>query len=70
MFALVSVVPFDEKAAEAYGRMRADLRRRGQPIGEMDTLIAATAVADRAVLITQNLRHSGSVPELVVEDWS
>ena len=67
--ALVHPVVFDESCADAYSHVRENLRRLGRPIGETDTLIAATAVAHNAVLVTHNTKHFEAVQELSVEDW-
>lgn len=62
-------VPFDDVCAESYGEIRADLRRRGEPIGGNDLLIAATARAHDLTLVTHNVREFGRVVGLMVEDW-
>lgn len=61
---------FDEDAAMQYGAVRAALARRGRPIGPLDTLIAAHALAVDAILVTHNLREFSQVERLRVEDWS
>jgi tRNA(fMet)-specific endonuclease VapC len=63
------VVPWSEVAALGYARIRAELERRGAPIGNMDLLIAAHALAEKAVLVTHNTREFERVPGLVVENW-
>jgi len=63
------MVPFDKKAARCYGELRAFLEKQGTPIGPNDTLIAAEALAQRATLITDNLREFSRVPGLRVENW-
>ena len=50
--------------------MRAELERKGQTIGNMDLLIAAHALAEDAVLVTNNAREFLRVPGLAVEEWS
>ena len=62
-------LPLDETAAEEYGRIRADLTRRGTPIGANDLLTAAIAVADAATLVTHNTREFSRVAGLALEDW-
>ena len=63
------VLPFDEEAALAAARLRAHLERLGRPIGDLDSLIAAQALAREMVLVTNNLREFERVPALQVENW-
>jgi tRNA(fMet)-specific endonuclease VapC len=63
------VLSFDREAAEAYGRIRSDLERRGTRLADPDLRIAATALVHRATVITGNVRHFSRVPGLSVEDW-
>lgn len=62
-------LPLDDRCADAYGAIRHELERSGLPIGANDLLIAATAVAHEAVLVTHNVREFGRVPGLRLEDW-
>lgn len=66
----LTVLPFDSLAAEQYGMIRAYLERLGTPIGPLDTLIAAHALAAHAILVTNNNREFCRIPDLQVEDWS
>lgn len=63
------VAPFDESATLAYGQLRHQLERRGNPIGAFDTLIAAHALSLKATVVTNNTKHFGQVPGLAVESW-
>jgi tRNA(fMet)-specific endonuclease VapC len=65
----LAILPFDDRAAESYGRLRADLERAGSPIGPLDTLIAAHAQAINATLVTNNEREFSRVIGLRVENW-
>jgi len=65
----LAILPFDEPAFWAYGDLRADLERRGTPIGLLDTMIAAHALSHLATLITNNTRDFALVPSLRVENW-
>ena len=69
-FSFFTVLPFDETDALASGRIRADLKRRGKPIGPFDTLIAGQALARDLVVVTNNRREFDRVEGLVVEDWT
>jgi tRNA(fMet)-specific endonuclease VapC len=62
------VLPFDRAAAEHHARLRYALRHA--PIGERDLLIAAIAIANRLIVVTQNTSEFGRVPDLVVQDWT
>ena len=50
-------------------RVRAALEESGEAIGPLDTLIAGTALAARATLVTHNTREFRRVPGLRIEDW-
>jgi tRNA(fMet)-specific endonuclease VapC len=65
----LAILPFAEPAFWAYGDLRADLERRGTPIGSLDTMIAAHALSQQATLVTNNTREFAQVPGLRVENW-
>ena len=66
----LAVLPFDDAAFWAYGSLRADLERRGTPIGALDTLIAAHALSQQALLVTHDTRELAQVPGLQLADWT
>ena len=66
----LTILPFDEAAVWSYGELRADLERRGTPIGSLDTMIAAHALSRQALLITNNLREFSKVPGLHLDNWA
>lgn len=68
-FAVLPSLPFDDVAAEQYGRIRAQLERAGTPIGPNDFLIAAIALANDLTLVTHNTREFGRVSALRLDDW-
>ncbi len=70
LFASVQIVPFGVHAAEAYGIVRNYLERRGTIIGPYDLMIASHAIAEHAVLVTNNMREFRRVPTLELEDWT
>ena len=67
--ALLVVVPFGENAIWHYGQFRTDLEKRGHPIGPMDTMIAAHALAINTTLVTNNMREFARVEGLLMENW-
>jgi tRNA(fMet)-specific endonuclease VapC len=65
----VAVMPFGADEAERYGKLAAALMARGTPIGSIDTMIAAHAMALRLVLVTNNVKHFDRVTGLKCENW-
>lgn len=65
----LTILPFDEAALWTYGDLRADLERKGTPIGSLDTLIAAHALSLQATLVTNNIREFERVPGLLLDNW-
>ncbi|HEX5755088.1 MAG TPA: type II toxin-antitoxin system VapC family toxin [Arenimonas sp.] len=63
------VRPWPLDATHQYARIRHELERIGQPIGGMDLMIAAHALAEDTVLVTANAREFQRVPGLAVEVW-
>ncbi len=68
-FAPLASLPFDDRCAEEAGQIHADLEAQRKPIGPNDLLIAATARAYDAVLVTRNEREFGRITGLRLEDW-
>ena len=66
---IVRVIPFDLECAKVFGTIKTKLRKIGKPTGETDALIAATAMANKALLITGNRRHFENIEGLKVESW-
>jgi tRNA(fMet)-specific endonuclease VapC len=64
----VQALPWDSEAAARYATLRAGLESAGTPIGNLDTLIAAHALALDAVLVTHDKAFE-RVPGLAVENW-
>jgi len=67
--AYVGIVNFDDAAAEEYARLRCSLEAKGTPISAADLMIASCAIARRAVLVTNNIKHFSRVPDLEIEKW-
>lgn len=66
----LSIVEFVGHDAEVYAAVRVRLERAGTPIGPLDTLIAAQAVARKLILVSNNLREFGRVAGLRLENWA
>jgi tRNA(fMet)-specific endonuclease VapC len=65
----LAILPLAEDADRHYSVLRADLERRGEPIGANDMLIAAHALSIAAILVTDNLREFSRVQGLKLENW-
>jgi tRNA(fMet)-specific endonuclease VapC len=66
---IIQIIPFDLSCAIKFGDIKSRLRTIGRPTGEVDALIAATAMSHDAILITNNLRHFENVEGLKTENW-
>lgn len=66
----ITILRFDELAAEEYGRIKAELEKKGTPIGPMDTLIASHAKSRGLIIVTNNTREFNRVVGLTAEDWT
>jgi tRNA(fMet)-specific endonuclease VapC len=62
-------LPFDEAAADAFGRIRAHLELAGTPIGPYDMQLAAIAIVHDLILVTHNTKEFLRVPKVKIEDW-
>jgi tRNA(fMet)-specific endonuclease VapC len=65
----VNLVLFDRDSAVAAATIRAQLEQQGTPIGPMDVLIAGTALACQATLVTHNVKEFSRVSGLAIADW-
>ena len=64
------IIPFDNSMLMTYAKMRASLELRGQKIGYNDTIIAATVLARKGILVTNNINEFGRIDGLNHEDWT
>lgn len=62
-------IPFDSEAARISGEIRADLARKGTPIGPYDLQIATIALANDCILVTHNMGEFSRIAGLKLEDW-
>ena len=66
----LEILPPQPEVAAIYGRIRAALKRAGRPIGPLDMLIAAHAIACGAVLVTNSEKEFSRVPSIKIENWA
>jgi tRNA(fMet)-specific endonuclease VapC len=65
-----NVLIFDDSCAYHYGLIRQKLKVNGTPVGPMDMLIAATAMANGLVMVTNNTKEFVKIEGLKIQDWS
>lgn len=65
----IPIFPWDNKAADQYAKLAATQKQRGQPIGILDTQIAAHAIAENLILVTNNERDFGRISGLKIDNW-
>lgn len=69
IFSSIIVLEFNDEAAWMYGSIRNQLCRDGQDIDVMGTLIAAHAISQNLILITNNSKHFQRISKLNIENW-
>ncbi len=65
LFTILPIYP----CLETYGNIKSILEKSGQRLDDFDLLIGATALQNKLVMVTSNLRHFERIPRLKVEDW-
>jgi len=64
-----NIIDFSQSVAVVYGSIRASLEAKGTPIGLMDLLLAAQALSEKLILITNNEKEFQRVDGLMIENW-
>lgn len=64
------MLPLTESAVSIAAKMYAETRNAGQPVDDIDILIAGIAVANGMAVATRNSAHFGKIPGLIVDDWT
>jgi tRNA(fMet)-specific endonuclease VapC len=65
----LEVLPYDAKTSQHYGQIKSALDKKGQIGGENDIHIAAHAISQGLILVTNNLKEFKRVPNLALENW-
>ena len=65
----LEILPFTEKAAEIYGKIRSYLEKTGSIIGTLDLFIGAHAKSENLVLVTNNVTEFSRIANLKIENW-
>ena len=64
------VLDFTSKNAASYGKIRLEMKNKNRRIGDMDMLIAAVALSNDLVLVTNNEKDFKDISKLRMENWS
>lgn len=70
LLANIEILDFDVNAADQYGKVRADLEKRGTPIGPLDIMIAGHALSADCTIVTNNVGEFSRVKGLKIENWA
>ena len=65
----VSVIPVYD-AIPTYGKQKARLRREGRLIGDFDLLIGSSSIANKMIMVTQNVNEFNRLQGIQIEDWT
>ena len=63
------VLPLNDTVMDCFGKLKAELKSEGQLIGDIDLLIAGVAVSRGLTLVTNNTKHFGRIPGILLENW-
>ncbi len=66
----LSVLPLSDRALRRFGELKAELRRRGRSLADLDLLIASVALVGGYILVTNNTRHYDRIDGLPLENWT
>ena len=69
LLANIEILDFDVDAADCYGKIRADLEKKGTPIGPLDMMIAGHAQSLGYTVVTNNAKEFSRVMNLKIENW-
>ena len=70
LLANMEILDFDAQAADCYGKIRADLEKKGRPIGPLDMMIAGHAQSLGYTVVTNNVKEFSGVSSLRIENWA
>jgi len=66
---IFNILPFDDKDAIPYGKLKTKLRKEGQIIGPIDMLLAAQALSKDLIFVTNNTKEFRRIENLKLENW-
>lgn len=70
LLANIEILNFDVDAADCYGKIKADLDKKGTPIDSLDMMIAGHAMSMGYAVVTNNVKEFSRVQDLILENWT
>lgn len=70
LLANIEILDFNVDAADCYGKIRADLEKKGTPIGPLDMMIAGHAQSLGYTVVTNKVKEFSKVQDLKIENWA
>ena len=70
LLANIEILNFDVDAADCYGKIKADLDKKGTPIDPLDMMIAGHAMSMGYAVVTNNVKEFSGVQGLILENWT
>jgi tRNA(fMet)-specific endonuclease VapC len=70
LLAKIEILNFDVDAADCYGKIKADLDKKGTPIDPLDMMIAGHAMSMGYAVVTNNVKEFSRVQGLILENWT
>ena len=64
-----NILEFEQRDCDKYGEVRHFLESGGTPIGTIDTFIGSMSLSRRLILVTNNVKEFGRIPEIKMENW-
>ncbi len=69
LLSIINLLPWSSESSDHFGKIKADLERRGKLIDDFDVAIAAIAMAHKCGVITGNLNHFQRVKNIECKSW-
>jgi len=64
------MLEFDQSAADIFAKLKANLKKKGSIIADLDLMIASIAIANDCILVSNNTKHFERIAPLKLESWA
>ena len=66
---IIDLIPFERRAAQLFGQIKAALKQQGNLLLDADLMIASVALVNELTIVTNNTKHFTRIPNLSLENW-